>query len=593
MPLLFLLLFVSITNTVSSSSPSYSSSCPLNFTILTLTHLDTKPTCQFIKQTIHLLDSDLLARTALFLPPITSAASCFTSYQSFIIAHFPNFNITAACGFVPSDFSSGCMNITTKDEFEAIVAGSVLKEVAERCNQTLGDGPSCASCTTELSVLQASYLSGSSEGNVTDCSVYASVYAAAVANVYGPTDPGTAQCLFSLDLEETDRKRRRMVLVWVIGGVGFGILRVNGGFGGSGRSLMKFSLDEIKAATRNFWVGNLIGKGGYGNVYKGVLVDGSEVAVKRFKNMSSAGEVDFAHEVEVIASIRHVNLMALVGYCVEMSPMEGCQRIIVCDLMKNGSLHDHLFGYLSHERKRLSWPTRQRIALGMARGLDYLHHGAQPAVIHRDIKASNILLDDRFEAKVCDFGLAKFTPEGASHLSTRVAGTMGYVSPEYALYGQLTDKSDVYSFGVVLLELLSGRNAIVSASGEGAQRSLVTDWAWSLVRRGRTLDVIEERMPEMGSPELMEKYVLVAVLCSHPLMYARPSMDQVMKILETNEFPVPSIPERPIPLIARVEDIESSVSSSRDGSGHLSTPVGYQSYTMATDYAEEERSFRS
>ncbi|KAL9266636.1 putative LRR receptor-like serine/threonine-protein kinase RKF3 [Drosera capensis] len=508
------------------------------------------------------------------------------------------------------------MNITTKDEFEAIVPGSVLKEVAETCNQALGDGSPCASCTTELSVLQASYLSGSSEGNVTDCSVYASVYAAAVANVYGPTDPGTARCLFSLDLEETDRKGRRMVLVWVIGGVGFGVLvlffvglvlvwryrkrrvygvwkRVNGGFGESGTSLMRFSLDEIKAATRNFSLGNLIGKGEYGNVYKGVLIDESEVAVKRFKNMSSAGEMDFAHEVEVIASIRHVNLVALVGYCVETSPMEGCQRIIVCDVMKNGSLHDHLFGYLSHERERLSWPTRQRIALGMARGLDYLHHGAQPAVIHRDIKASNILLDDRFEAKVCDFGLAKFTPEGASHLSTRVAGTMGYVSPEYALYGQLTDKSDVYSFGVVLLELLSGRKAIVSASGEGAQPSLVTDWAWSLVRRGRTLDVIEDRMPEMGSQELMEKYVLVAVLCSHPQMYARPSMDQVVKILETDEFPVPSIPERPIPLIARIEDIESSVNSSRDGSGHLLTSVGYESYTMAMDYAEEERSFRS
>lgn len=509
------------------------------------------------------------------------------------------------------------MNITTKDEFEAIVPGSVLKEVAERCNQTLGDGSPCASCTTELSVLQASYLSGSNGGNVTDCSVYASEYAAAVANVYGPTDPGTALCLFSLDLEETDRKGRRMVLVWVIGGVGFGVLvlvfvglvvviwrkrkrrvygvrkRVMGRFGGSATSLMRFSLDEIKVATRNFWVGNLIGKGGYGNVYKGVLPDGTEVAVKRFKNMSSTGEVDFAHEVKVIASIRHVNLVSLVGYCVETSPMEGCQRIIVCDLMKNGSLHDHLFGYLSHERKRLSWPTRQRIALGMAHGLDYLHHGAQPTVIHRDIKASNILLDDKFEVKVGDFGLAKFTPEGASHLSTRVAGTMGYVSPEYALYGQLTDKSDVYSFGVVLLELLSGRTAMMSASGEGAQPSLVTDWAWSLVRSGRTLDVIEERMPETGSSELMEKYVLVAVLCSHPQMYARPSMDQVVNMLETDEFPVPSIPERPIPLIARLEDIESSVSSSRDGSGHLLTPGGYQSHTTAVDYAEEERSFRS
>lgn len=345
---------------------------------------------------------------------------------------------------------------------------------------------------------------------------------------------------------------------------------------GSSTHLVKYTFEEIKQATKNFHRDNLIGRGGYGNVYKARLQDGSEVAVKRFKNCSAAGDASFTHEVEVIASIRHVNLVELRGYCVTTTNLEGHQRMIVCDLMKNGSLHDHLYGDSGLEgENKLSWPIRQKIALGMARGLAYLHYGAQPAIIHRDIKASNILLDDGFDAKVADFGLAKFNPEGFSHLSTRVAGTMGYVAPEYALYGQLTERSDVYSFGVVLLELLSGKKAIISVN-EG-QPSLVTDWAWSLVRKGHGLDVIEEGMPELGPDEVMEKYVMIAVLCSHPQLYARPTMDQVVKILET-DLPVPSIPERPIPLVAELEDIERSVSSSE--SGQLFTSEGFQAYSM-------------
>lgn len=336
-------------------------------------------------------------------------------------------------------------------------------------------------------------------------------------------------------------------------------------------TLVKFTFEEISKATKNFSRDNIIGRGGYGNVYKGTLADGSEVALKRFKNCSAAGDTNFAHEVEVIASVRHVNLVALRGYCTATTHLVGHQRIIVCDLMKNGSLHDHLFGTFD---KKLSWPIRQRIALGTARGLAYLHYGAQPSIIHRDIKANNILLDDEFEAKVADFGLAKFTPEGMTHLSTRVAGTMGYLAPEYALYGQLTEKSDVYSFGVVLLELLSGKKALHVTNDN--QPSLVTDWAWSLVREGKGLDVIEDGMPEKGPSEVLEKYVLVAVLCSHPQLYARPTMDQVVKMLET-DLVVPSIPERPIPLVAEMDDIERYSSS---GSIQLSSSGGFQSFTF-------------
>ena len=474
------------------------------------------------------------------------------------------------------------------------------------CNQSLENNSPCALCTTSLSSLPTS---GVSVGNLSDCTGYPSIYAAAFSNMFGPSDPGTAKCLFSLDFTPLGSKGGKkkvvvvvvtvvcvLVLVVVVLGL-WGYWKLNEKLGGKNVSvaemglvsgavgldsmdqsttLIRLSIEDIKRATKNFSRDNIIGRGGYGNVYKGLLPDGSEVALKRFKNCSAAGDASFKHEVEVIASVRHVNLVALRGYCSATTHLEGYQRIIVCDLMKNGSLHDHLFGSTG---VKLSWPIRQQIALGTARGLAYLHYGAQPAIIHRDIKGSNILLDEKFEAKVADFGLAKFNPEGMTHMSTRVAGTMGYVAPEYALYGQLTERSDVFSFGVVLLELLSGRKAL-QMSNDG-QPSALTDWAWSLVRTNKALDVIEDGMPEPSSPQVLEKYVLIAVLCSHPQLYARPTMDQVVKMMETEDESKPSIPDRPIPLVAGRLDIERSVSSS--GSGQLSSPTGYQSYTIGSD----------
>lgn len=505
------------------------------------------------------------------------------------------------------------MNITNRQQFENNITNSSLNTVISACNQSL-TGSSCSSCTVALSNLQASYLNGATVGNLTDCRAFPFMYAAAFVNHYGPTDRGTAVCLFSLDIFIPKPKNNHktiiisisiatVIVIIIIIGIVFKI-RYNrssktsnskrkrtsqnqlnpASASGSAldaitgnTSLIKYTIDDIKEATRNFSRDNIIGRGGYGNVYKGVLPDDSEVALKRFKNCSAAGDASFTHEVEVIASVRHVNLVTLRGYCIATTPFEGYQRIIVTDLVKNGSLHDHLFGGYS-TREHLNWPIRRKIALGTARGLAYLHHGAQPGIIHRDIKASNILLDENFEAKVADFGLAKFAPEGATHLSTRVAGTMGYVAPEYALYGQLTERSDVYSFGVVLLELLSGKKALL-AVGDG-QPVLLADWAWSMVRNGTPLEVIDDKMADCDSMEIMEKFVLAAVLSSHPQLYARPTMDQVLKMLDA-DLPVPSIPERPIPLIAGIEDIEKSISSS--GSGHLSTPRGYQAYTFEMD----------
>ncbi|XP_007201158.2 probable LRR receptor-like serine/threonine-protein kinase RKF3 [Prunus persica] len=612
--LLFLLLLLLLS---SSPPPTLSQkndtvACPLNFTVLrrfdpasNRPKFDRNTECQYILQGLRLVEAQYLQLTGSFLPPPNASESCWAAYQALASEFVPNFDIRASCGFETSWISQGCMNITTRRQFEALVGNATLKDVIDNCNQSLENSSPCASCTTSLSSLQASYLTGKSVGNVSTCTAYPSVYAAAFANQYGPADAGTAQCLFSLNFstQSSGKKKRTVILISLVAcGVALLVIigglwflwhkydqfmikkrrkdyndKIEKGLGSALESisgsttLIKFKYEEISAATKNFSRDNIIGRGGYGNVYKGILDDGSEVALKRFKNCSAAGDANFAHEVGVIASVRHVNLVALRGYCTATTPLVGHQRIIVCDLMKNGSLHDHLFGSFG---SKLSWPIRQRIVLGTARGLAYLHYGAQPAIIHRDIKANNILLDEAFEAKVADFGLAKFTEEGMTHMSTRVAGTMGYVAPEYALYGQLTEKSDVYSFGVVFLELLSGKKALHVTNDN--QPLLVTDWAWALVRNGQPLDVVDDDMPEKGAPEVLEKYVLIAVLCSHPQLHARPTMDQVVKMLET-DLSVPSIPERPVSIVANIEDIERHSSS---GSLHLSSSGGYQTYTF-------------
>ncbi|XP_020213488.1 probable LRR receptor-like serine/threonine-protein kinase RKF3 [Cajanus cajan] len=609
---LFLFLFPSL-------SLSLSATCPLNFTILGTekpSSFDSSK-CPVIKQAFRLVQSDYLRRTDLFLPPQNASEACWQSFQSYVNLFDPTYDIRSSCGFQTSSISQGCANVTTRQQFESLVPQSTLQKTRTQCNQSLENNSPCAICLTSLSSFPSF---GQSLANLTDCTAYASIYAAAFANRFGPDDPGTAKCLFSLDFpshHSSNKKKILFPLLSLFSLLAFSLLLLAfwaccksrrktdsdnkdlrvaemglvSGLDSMDQSttLIKFTFEDVKKATKNFSRDNIIGRGGYGNVYKGLLPDGSEVAFKRFKNCSASGDASFTHEVQVIASIRHVNLVALRGYCSVTTRLEGYQRIIVCDLVKNGSLHDHLFG---SNGVRLSWPIRQSIALGTARGLAYLHYGAQPSIIHRDIKASNILLDDKFEAKVADFGLAKFNPEGMTHMSTRVAGTMGYVAPEYALYGQLTERSDVFSFGVVLLELLSGRKAL-QMNNDG-QPSALTDWAWSLVRTGKALDVVEDGMPQPASPQVLEKYVLIAVLCSHPQLYARPTMDQVVKMMETDES-VPSIPERPIPLVAGRLDIERSVSSS--GSGQLSSPTGYQSYTLESDHqssnSREDRSSSS
>ncbi|CAI0543300.1 unnamed protein product [Linum tenue] len=219
-----------------------------------------------------------------------------------------------------------------------------------------------------------------------------------------------------------------------------------------GFSKSMFTYEELARATDGFSDANLLGQGGFGYVHRGVLPNGKEVAIKQLKVGSGQGEREFQAEVEIISRVHHKHLVSLVGYCIT-----GAQRLLVYEFVQNDTLEFHLHG---KGRPTMEWPTRLKIALGSAKGLAYLHEDCHPKIIHRDIKAANILLDFKFEAKVADFGLAKFTSDANTHVSTRVMGTFGYLAPEYAASGKLSDKSDVFSFGVMLLELITGRRPV-------------------------------------------------------------------------------------------------------------------------------------
>lgn len=287
-----------------------------------------------------------------------------------------------------------------------------------------------------------------------------------------------------------------------------------------------FTYDELAAATGGFSKGNLLGQGGFGYVHKGVLPNGKEIAVKSLKSGSGQGEREFQAEVEIISRVHHRHLVSLVGYCIA-----GEQRMLVYEFVPNNNLEFHLYGTT---RPAMDWSMRLKIAMGSAKGLAYLHEDCHPKIIHRDIKTANILLDFNFEAKVADFGLAKLSSDNYTHVSTRIMGTFGYLAPEYASSGKLTEKSDVFSFGVMLLELITGRRP-VDTTNSYMEDSLV-DWARPLMMKA-----MEDRnFEELADPRLEknfnnnEMHIMVACAAAAIRHSARrrPKMSQIVRALE-------------------------------------------------------------
>ncbi|CAI0426717.1 unnamed protein product [Linum tenue] len=289
-------------------------------------------------------------------------------------------------------------------------------------------------------------------------------------------------------------------------------------------SVKAFSYLELERATDKFSSKRILGEGGFGRVYHGLMEDRTEVAVKMLTRANQNGDREFIAEVEMLSRLHHRNLVKLIGICIE-----GRTRCLVYELVHNGSVESHLHGV--DKQGYLDWDARLKIALGAARGLAYLHEDSNPRVIHRDFKASNVLLEDDFTPKVSDFGLAREATEGSQHISTRVMGTFGYVAPEYAMTGHLLVKSDVYSYGVVLLELLSGRKPVDMSQPPG-QENLVT-WA-------RPLLTTREGLEQLVDPSLagsydfddMAKVAAIASMCVHPEVANRPFMGEVVQALK-------------------------------------------------------------
>lgn len=288
-------------------------------------------------------------------------------------------------------------------------------------------------------------------------------------------------------------------------------------------NITRFSYKELVKATAKFDQSNKIGEGGYGPVYKGTLKDGTAVAVKVLSLQSRQGKKEFLSELLAISNVSHENLVKLYGCCVEES-----HKILVYNYLENNSLSQTLLGS-RHSSIQFNWRTRVNICIGVAKGLAYLHDVIRPHIVHRDIKASNILLDDDLTPKISDFGLAKLLPSDVSHISTRVAGTLGYLAPEYAIRGQVTRKSDVYSFGVLLVEIVSGRcNTDTRLPYED---QILLEKTWAYYDQGNLDKIIDSNLGDDLDVDEACRFLKVGLLCTKNITKRRPDMSTVLAML--------------------------------------------------------------
>ncbi|CAK9218329.1 unnamed protein product [Sphagnum troendelagicum] len=321
-----------------------------------------------------------------------------------------------------------------------------------------------------------------------------------------------------------------------------------------------YSYSVLKLATKDFHQDNELGKGGFGVVYKGCLVDGTIVAVKLLTTKSHQGTDDFLNEVVSITGVTHKNLVKLKGCCLHRT-----QRLLVYEFLEKKDLAEALWGCGIKGISFLDWPTRYKICVGIARGLTYLHEDLQPCIIHRDIKASNILLDNNLNAKITDFGLARLFSQDQSHLFTDVrVGTFGYMSPEYASYGELSTKVDVYSFGVLMLEIISGRKSIVNFTSTSPEQINLVKWAWILQKNKLLNDLIDQKMINTLVANEVQLVINVALLCVQKKATKRPVMSDALAMLE-GKMDIPSS------LFTHESDIQQDTTTSTSEGNHLLT----------------------
>ncbi|XP_058071796.1 probable LRR receptor-like serine/threonine-protein kinase At1g56140 [Magnolia sinica] len=329
-----------------------------------------------------------------------------------------------------------------------------------------------------------------------------------------------------------------------------------------------FSYSELRTATDDFSPANKLGEGGFGPVFKGTLTDGRVIAVKQLSVASHQGKSQFVTEIATISAVQHKNLVKLYGCCIE-----GEKRLLVYEYLENKSLDQALFG---SSNLNLNWATRFEICLGTARGLAYLHEESRLRIVHRDVKASNILLDADLVPKISDFGLAKLYDDKKTHISTRVAGTIGYLAPEYAMRGHLTEKADVFGFGVVALEILSGR--MNSDTTLDQDKIYLLEWAWNLHETNRPLELMDQTLSEFDKEEAL-RMIGVALLCTQASPGLRPPMSRVVAML-AGDIEVNSITSRPGYLTDwQFEEINTFMTddTSRESTGRTSSQLNTSS----------------
>nr|GEW43535.1 putative gnk2-like domain-containing protein [Tanacetum cinerariifolium] len=301
---------------------------------------------------------------------------------------------------------------------------------------------------------------------------------------------------------------------------------------------LKYSFSIVRAATNDFSEDNKLGRGGFGAVYKGVLGDGREIAVKRLARNSGQGNLEFKNEVLLLAKLQHRNLVRLLGFSIE-----GTERLLIYEFLPNASLDHFIFD--PTKRALLDWEMRYKIIIGIAKGLLYLHEDSRLRIIHRDMKASNVLLDAELNPKIADFGLARlFTPEETQGDTSRIVGTYGYMAPEYAMHGQFSVKSDIFSFGVLVLEIIMGQKNQYFHNEDSGEDFLT--FAWKSWQDGGSSRVIDPIMNAgVGSlPDIMRS-IHIGLLCVQQNVNDRPTMASIVLMLNSfsETFPVPSQPK--------------------------------------------------
>lgn len=531
------------------------------------------------------------------LPDLNTSISCLSNFQSKLDSLSLQSNLTSTC-FEPMRFVKGtnmCANIHTKQDWLDVVGPSTTLDSA--CWPDVSDLTFCDACVQAGFKVHSQLLAvDRNSSHAKGCFYYTVLYAAGIVNQLGPESLGAISCIFGLPMSSNRRSDNIGKLALVSGAAAAGstiavicilvvfyifwkkVRRNKRRCSEDERGLepdhdvdddddddgswqnwrpkagsLWLKIRELEEATDYFSPKNFIGRGQFGIVYKGILRDGTVVAVKKITDSEFEGDAEFLNEVEIIGNLRHRNLVPLRGCCV--SRRNQSHRYLVYDYMPNGNLNDHLF--FSQERhkgirkKPLTWPQRKNIILDVAKALAYLHYGVKPSIYHRDIKATNILLDAEMRARVADFGQARQGTDSGSHLTTRVAGTHGYLAPEYALYGQLTEKSDVYSFGIVVLEIMTGKKALdLTSSADSGSIFFIADWVWSLVRVGRIEEVLDPSLVTNAESRsrnpmgVMERFLMVGILCSHLMVALRPNILDALKMLE-GDIEVPAISDRP------------------------------------------------